>query len=100
MALMLTVALGTVVFIGAKKIYSAVFNYRLKKRGKLILAEYKGSGVGQWRDPVTDEIHTFVRGYGGILSKPIRSATIAVFVDPANPSDYYMDLSYAPESKE
>lgn len=50
--------------------------------------------------PVTDEVHTFVRGYSGILSKPIRSTTIAVFMDPANPSDYYMDLSYSPQSKE
>jgi hypothetical protein len=100
LALMLTPVLGTSAFIGAKIIYVALFNYRLKKRGKLILTEYKGSGMSQWRDPVTDEVHTFVRGYSGILSKPIRSTTIAVFMDPANPSDYYMDLSYSPQSKE
>ena len=99
LALMLTPVLGTSAFIGTKIIYVAVFNYRLKKRGKLILTEYKGSGMSQWRDPVTDEVHTFVRGYSGILSKPIRSTTIAVFMDPANPSDYYMDLSYSPRSK-
>ena len=100
LALMLTPVLGTSAFIGTKNIYVAVFNYRLKKRGKLILTEYKGSGMSQWRDPVTDEVHTFVRGYSGILSKSIRSTTIAVFMDPANPSDYYVDLSYSPRSKE
>lgn len=99
-ALMLTPVLGTSAFIGSKIIYVAVFNYRLKKRGKLILTEYKGSGMSQWRDPVTDEVHTFVRDYTGFLSTPIRSTTIAVFVDPANPSDYYMDFSYSPKSKE
>jgi hypothetical protein len=99
-ALMLTPVLGTLAFLGAKMIYRAVFNYRLKKRGTLILTEYKGSGMSQWRDPVTDEVHTFVRGYSGILSKSIRSTTVAVFMDPANPSDYYMDLSYSPQSKE
>jgi hypothetical protein len=98
-ALMLTPVLGNLAFVGTKLIYVAVFNYRLKKRGKLILTEYKGSGMSQWRDPATDEVHTFVRGYRGILSKPIRSTTIAVFMDPANPSDYYMDLSYSPQSK-
>jgi hypothetical protein len=73
-ALMLTPVLGTLAFIAAKLIYIAVFNYRLKKRGKLILTEYKGSGMSQWRDPATDEVHTFVRGYTGIFSKPIRCA--------------------------
>ena len=99
-ALMLTPIFGTAAFIGTKLIYVAAFNHRLKKRGKLILTEYKGSGMSQWRDPVTDEVHTFVRGYSGILSKPIRSTKIAVFMDPANPSDYYMDLSYSSQSKE
>jgi hypothetical protein len=99
-ALMLTPVLGILAFITTKLIYVAVFNYRLKKRGKLILTEYKGSGMSQWRDPVTDEVHTFVRGYNGIFSKPIRATTIAVFMDRANPSDYYMDLSYRPQSKE
>jgi len=98
-ALMLTPVLGTLAFIGTKLIYVAFFNYRLKKRGKLILTEYKGSGMSQWRDPVTDEVHTFVRGYSGILSKPIQSTTVAVFMDPANPSDYYMDLSYRPNRR-
>jgi hypothetical protein len=100
LALILTPVLATSAFIGAKIAYVALFNYQLKKRGKLILTEYRGSGMSQWRDPVTDEVHTFVRGYSGILSKPIRSTTIAVFMDPANPSDYYMDLSYSPQSKE
>jgi hypothetical protein len=97
--LMLTPVLGTLAFIGTKLIYVVVFNYRLKKRGTLILTEYKGSGMSQWRDPVTDKVHTFVRGYSGMLAKPIRSTTIAVFMDPTNPSDYYMDLSYRSRSK-
>jgi hypothetical protein len=97
--LMLTPVLGTLVFIVNKLIYVVVFNYHLKKKGKLILTEYKGSGISQWRDPVTDEVHTFVRGYNGIFSKPIRSTMLAVFVDPANPCDYYMDFSYFPQSK-
>jgi hypothetical protein len=99
-ALMLTPVLGILAFITNKLIFVAIFNYRLKKGGKLILTEYKGSGMSQWRDPVTDEVHTFVRGYNGVFSKPIRATTIAVFMDPANPSDYYMDLSYRPQSKE
>jgi hypothetical protein len=100
LALIITVISGTAAFIGAKMIYGEVFNYRLTKKGKLILTEYKGSGTSQWRDPVTDEVHTFIRGYSGVLSKPVGSTTIAVFIDPANPSDYYMDFSYSPQSKE
>ena len=99
-AIMLTPVLGTAAFIASKMIYGAVFDHRLKKRGKLVWAEYKGSGISQWRDPVTDEVHTFVRGHIGILSKTMPSAMVAVFMDPANPSDYYMDLSYSPQSKE
>ena len=100
LALMLTSVLGVLAFVAAKRIYVEVFNYRLKKKGKLILTEYKGSGMSQWRDPVTDEVHTFALGYNGVFSKPIRATTIAVFMDPANPSDYYMDFSYSPPSKE
>jgi hypothetical protein len=98
-ALMLTPVLGEAAFIGTKMIYGAVFNHLLKKRGKLIWAEYKGSGISQWRDPVTDEVHTFVRGYRGTLSKPIGSRMVGVFMDPASPSDYYVDFSLSPEPK-
>lgn len=99
LALMLTPVLGNAAFLASKIIYRAVFNHRLKTRGKLVLTEYKGSGMSQWRDPVTDEVHTFVRDRSGIPSKPLRATTIAVFVDPANPSDYYMDFSYSSQSK-
>jgi hypothetical protein len=88
------------VFIGSKWIQNCAFNHRLKKKGKLILTEYKGSGESQWRDPATDQVHTFVCALSGTLSKRIRTNTVAVFIDPANPGDYYMDLSKSPGSKE
>jgi hypothetical protein len=98
LSFVLAPVLGTATFIGAKLIQDCALNYRLRKKGKLLLTEYKGFRdgiVSQWRDPLTDEVHTFVRKYRGNPSKRIRSNTIAVFVDPANPSDYYMDLSYS-----
>lgn len=100
LAVLAAPVLSVAAFIGNKWIQNCAFNYLLKKKGKLVLTEYKGSGESQWRDPVTDEVHTFVCGFRGPLSKRIRSSTIAVFIDPANPSDYYMDLSYSPKSKE
>lgn len=103
LALVLAPVFGAAAFIGGKRIQNRVFNYRLKKRGKLLLTEYKGFAAGivsQWRDPRTDEVHTFVRKYRGNPSRAIRSNTIAVFVDPTDLSDYYMDLSYSPQSKD
>jgi hypothetical protein len=100
LAVLASPVLSVAAFIGNKWIQNCAFNYRLKKRGKVVLTEYKGSGESQWRDPVTDEVHSFACGFRGTLSKRIRSSTIAVFIDPANPSDYYMDLSYSPKSKE
>jgi TIR domain len=100
LAVVVSPIVSVAAFVANKWIQNCALNYRLKKRGKLVFSEYKGPGESQWRDPVTDEVHTFVRGFRGPLSERVRSKTIAVFIDPANPSDYYMDLSYSPKSKE
>jgi hypothetical protein len=84
---------------------------QLKRKGKLLLTEYRGirrdsseihnnrqyvQVVSEWRDPGTDQVHVFVsRDFSGDPSKRIRSNTIAVFVDPHNMKNYYMDLSYS-----
>jgi hypothetical protein len=84
---------------------------QLKSKGKLLLTEYRGirrdssemhnnrqyvQVVSEWRDPGTDQVHVFVsRDFSGDPSKRIRSNTIAVFVDPHNMKNYYMDLSYS-----
>jgi hypothetical protein len=44
-------------------------------------------------------VHVFVsKDFSGDPSKRIRSNTIAVFVDPSNMKDYYMDLSYSAQT--
>ncbi len=84
---------------------------QLKKKGKLLLTEYRGvrrdsseihnnrqyvQVVSEWRDPETNQVHVFVsRNFSGDPSKRIRSNTIAVFVDPHDMKNYYMDLSYS-----
>ena len=71
---------------------------QLKKKGKLLLTEYRGvrhdsseihndrqyvQVVSEWRDPGTDKVHVFVsRDFSGDPTKQIRSNTIAVFVAP------------------
>lgn len=102
LAVVLAPVFAAAALIASKRIQDGVLNYRLKKKGKLLLTEYKGFSEGivsQWRNPLTDEVHTFVRKYRGNPSKQIRSNTIAVFVNPTDPSEYYMDPSYSPKSK-
>lgn len=92
------------------------FDTRLKKNGRLLLTEYKGvrlntseshdnnrhyvQVVSEWRDPVTDQVYEFLsRDFANDPSERIRSSTIAVFVNPNNFQDYYMDLSSAKARK-
>lgn len=91
------------------------FDSRLKKNGRLLLTEYKGIRVNtseshnnrhfvrvvsEWRDPMTDRVYEFLsRDFANDPSERIRSSTIAVFVDPNNFEDYYMDLSYSAKTK-
>lgn len=109
LTILLATLLGAATLIAGKRVETRVRGYWLKKRGKLLLTEYKGlhydrseehngdhfiQVVSQWRDPVTDELYTFLsEPFGRDPSQRIRSTSISVFVDPRNFENYYMELS-------
>jgi hypothetical protein len=73
--------------------------HRLKKKGTLLLTEFTemsgGQVVSEWRDPKTDEVHTFRSNASSRdPSTLVQTTTIAVFANPDNLSEYYMDLSF------
>ena len=94
------------------------FDTQLKRNGRLLLTEYKGVRlntseshgdnnrhyvrvVSEWRDPVTDQVYEFLsRDFANDPSERIRSSTIAVFVNPNNFEDYYMDLGSSTRKKD
>lgn len=113
LTLLLAAFLGAATLVAGKRTETGVRRYRVKKKGKLLLTEYKGlqydkteehngnhyvQVVSEWRDPVTDELHIFLSEK--FLRDPsylIRSTSIAVYVDPANFDNYSMDLSISAE---
>jgi hypothetical protein len=91
--------IGYLIFVGAKLLEDRALIRRLKTRGRLLLTEYRGFDgaqlVSEWRDPETHQVHMFhgaVRGDDP--AKFVRTAIIAVFVNPGDFTDYYMDLSF------
>lgn len=55
--------------------------------------------VGQWQDPSTADVYVFRSD--NIWYDPtdfINSASVPVYIDPADPRTYFMDLSFLPRS--
>jgi len=49
----------------------------------------------QWRDPATSAVRTFQSDYVWVDPSPyLEGRTVTVFVDPHDPSRYYVDLSF------
>lgn len=96
---------GYLAWVTGKAIEDRFLINRLKRKGKLLLTEYKriegGRIVSEWRDPKTDEVHSFCSEPSGRdPSTLVRTTTVAVFVNPTNLKEYYMDLSFhATEAK-
>lgn len=56
--------------------------------------------LSQWQDPKTDELYVFKSD--SIWFDPtdfVKTDTIRVFIDPENPKDYVMDISFLPVLK-
>lgn len=56
--------------------------------------------LSQWQDPKTDELYVFKSE--SIWFDPtdfVKTDTIRVFIDPENPKDYVMDISFLPVLK-
>lgn len=56
--------------------------------------------LSQWQDPKTDELYVFKSD--SIWFDPtdfVKTDTIRVFIDPENPKDYVMDISFLPKLK-
>jgi hypothetical protein len=92
---------GFLVFFAGKLLEDRFLIRRLRKRGKLLLTEYRRFDpthiVSEWCNPETREVHVFQgRIRGRDISRLVRTATIAVFVNPDNLTDYYMDFSVEP----
>lgn len=55
--------------------------------------------IGQWRDPATHTVYTFESDY--IWYNPeqfLDRKALRVLIDPKNPADYTMDVSFLPEA--
>lgn len=93
---------GFLAFFAAKLLEDRFLIRRFRRRGKLLLTEYRRFDdfhvVSEWCDLETGEKHVFqgaTRGHD--ISKLVRTTTIAVFVNPDNFADYYMDFSFESE---
>jgi hypothetical protein len=71
---------------------------RLRSQGQRLLTEFQSLTndhvVSAWRNPETDEVHTFQSD--AIRRDPstfVRTTSIPVFVNPSDLSEYFMDLS-------
>jgi len=56
--------------------------------------------LSQWQDPKTDELYVFKSE--SIWFDPtefVKTDTVRVFIDPENPKDYVMDISFLPVLK-
>ncbi|WET02125.1 DUF3592 domain-containing protein [Flavobacterium sp. YJ01] len=56
--------------------------------------------LSQWQDPKTDELYVFKSE--SIWFDPtefVKADTVRVFIDPENPKDYVMDISFLPVLK-
>jgi hypothetical protein len=54
--------------------------------------------VAQWQDPATAKVHVFEsHNIWFDPSSYIKQKAIRVFVDPANPKKYYVDVSFLPQ---
>jgi len=96
---------GYLAWVAGKAIEDRFLINRLKMKGKLLLTEYKriegGQVFSEWRDPKTDEVHSFCSEKSGRdASTLVQRTTVAVFVNPTDLQDYYVDLSFdATEAK-
>jgi hypothetical protein len=100
---------GFLVFFAGKLLEDHFLIRRLRRQGRLLLTEYRKFDktssaslwgthiVSEWCEPETRQVHVFqgaTRGHD--VSKLVPTGTIAVFVNPDNFTDYFMDFSFEP----
>ena len=90
--------LGYAFWVAGKKMQDRAAVRRLRSQGHRLLTEFQSLTndhvVSAWRNPETDEVHTFQSdAVSWDPSAFVGTTSIPVFVNPSDLSEYFMDLS-------